>query len=542
VTIKGNLHIRLTILTGFLLLFSTLRGQSLYLISFCDKGPTPVLTIEGLSPHTLARRAKQGLPPTDFYDLPLYPPYVQLIQPQVDSVRYALRWLNAVSVSATTDQIQEISLYPFVSEIIPLEQSLLISEASPQERNIDTLLWMQRNLMQLDTLQGMGLTGEGVRIAILDVGFEYADKHTGLAEVFEEARILKTRDFYDGDKNVYHHDIHGTNVLACIAGKFRDGQWLGCAPKAEFLLARTEHKIKEKPVEEDHWMAAVEWAYNEGADIVNTSIGFVAQNNAFELLDGKTLPVCKTAQIAVDKGMIVISAMGNQGDKRKDYLNAPSDVPGVLSVGGSYPMIHESIKFSSVGPNAAGILKPDVSAPAFVVGLKKKEGYGEVAGTSYATPMIAGLVACLLQKEDSLHPSQVSERLRKSGHFYPYFDYELGFGIAQAPQLFEEAPMCLDTTFDVRHVGDTIFVTFDEETMLDTLAHPYGPNLHFHFQEPEGNLIAYKSFRMTNEDREYYFLLRRYIKGVLRIWFQGYLYEEIYGDPASLQKNGKQGQ
>ncbi|MEO1385048.1 MAG: hypothetical protein AAFV78_17645, partial [Bacteroidota bacterium] len=149
----------------------------MYLISFCDKGPAPVLTVEDLSPRTLARRAKQGLPPTDFYDLPLYTPYVQLIQPQVDSLRYALRWLNAVSVSATPDQIQEISHYPFVSEIIPLQQSLLISEASPQERNIDTLLWMQRNLIQLDTLQGMGLTGEGVRIAILDVGFEYADKH-----------------------------------------------------------------------------------------------------------------------------------------------------------------------------------------------------------------------------------------------------------------------------------------------------------------------------------------------------------------------------
>ena len=221
-TIKGNLHIRLTILAGFLLLFSTLQGQSRYLISFCDKGPAPVLTVEDLSPHTLARRAKQGLPPTDFYDLPLHAPYVQLIQPQVDSLRYALRWLNAVSVLATPGQIEEISSYPFVSEITPLKQSLLISEASPQERNIDTLLWIQRNLMQLDTLQKTGLTGKGVRIAILDVGFEYADKHAGLAEVFEEARILKTRDFYDGDNNVYHHDIHGTNVLACIAGKFRD--------------------------------------------------------------------------------------------------------------------------------------------------------------------------------------------------------------------------------------------------------------------------------------------------------------------------------
>ncbi|MEM7374196.1 MAG: S8 family serine peptidase [Bacteroidota bacterium] len=473
------------------------------------------------------RRARLGLPAYDHRDLPLTPSYVQRIAAKVDRVRHEVRWLNAVTVMATASQISQVAAYPFIASIEPfMMDARLASMPFVDSARLDTLLSLSRNLMQLDMMEQRGLTGKGVRIAILDAGFKEADTHPALAQLRERGGIIGSRDFYDGDEQVYHHSRHGMEVMSCIAGMYGKRQ-LGCAKDASFLLARIEHERKEPAIEEDHWLAAAEWADRMGADIINSSITYTFKRYTYEDMDGKTAPVSKAARIASEKGMLVVCAMGNEGADSWRYLGAPADVPEVLSVGGVLPILPQHIPFASVGPNAEKQLKPDVAAPGFVLSAVKKGKFDENAGTSFSTPLVTGIAACLLQRTPNLSPSQLASAIRQLGHFYPYFDYELGYGVPQMTRLFEDSRIPTPPRYSVFHRSDSVILAFDTTYLrTDSLNFPNGRMLYFHLESSEGYLYSHQGVRIPNKTQFYFFRRMKGIKGTLRIWMGGYLYEE----------------
>lgn len=539
-----NFNPRLYIFFLLFSCFSILSAQDLYYVHFTDKEKETTF-----DPHAyfdskaLERRSREGIAAFDEKDLPLKPAYVAKIAQEGIEIRHQLRWFNALSISAWPDQIEKIKAFPFVKKVEGFSAVAQISEieASLDDKKLDTLLSISHRQMNLGDLETHGLTGKGVRVAIFDTGFEGVDSHEAFSKIREENRVIKTWDFYDNDEGVFHHDDHGTQVMSCVGGSYGDKN-LGAAKNAEFLLARTEHKNKEKAIEEDNWLAAVEWADKNGADLINSSLTYTSKRYKYADMDGEKTLVSQAAKIASDKGILVIVSMGNDGGNKWKYLGAPADVAEVISVGGSMPMMPARIIFSSYGPNASGLLKPDVSAPAYVVAAKGKGNYGEAAGTSFSAPLIAGFAACLIQARPTATRKEVFEQLRQTGHYFPYYDYELGYGVVDAARVFAKDSL-IQNTFTVTHQSDTVFVAFNPNVMKDSLNFPDGRMLYVHLEKKGGSIDASFQEPIVNNARYFYFIKSSSFTGTLRVWFAGYLYEEklIAEEPKKKKRKRKNG-
>ncbi len=467
------------------------------------------------------------------YDLE-EPSVHDVISQKVQKIRYRLHWLDAITVEANDSQVGELMKLSCVDTVINMRADLynvhhsqaLSGNSNIQKPKWDTLLAQQKALMEFDVLEKNGYTGKGVRVAILDAGFKHADKHPAFRHLFENRQIVGTRDFYQGDNHVYHHAQHGTQVLGCLAGKYGD-QWIGVAKDAQFLLARTEHIWWEKPAEEDHWIAALEWAYDQGAQILCSSLSFTYKEDNFQQMDGKTHPVSYAAAKAVEKGMLIVVSMGNEGNKSRMYLGSPADVPGVLSVGGSLPMIPMRIPFSSTGPNALNDIKPNIAAPAYVLTTKGNHNYGIGAGTSFSCPLVAGLAACLLEQNPEMNPAEVISRIESSGHYYPYYDYYMGYGVPEVSRIFEEKTARVDTSFQVSMREDTVLVVF---SVPDTTgSSSQGKVIYYHLEHPRGYL-KWAFYDLIPPDSRRYAFNTPSRGGMMRIWYEGYLYEQVLFD------------
>lgn len=391
----------------------------------------------------------------------------------------------------------------------------------------DTLVSLVQGQLHADVLDSLGLNGTGVRIAVLDAGFRHTDRHPALAALRRSGKIVDTWDFWEGNADVYEHSEHGTQVLSGLAGEYQ-GRKLGFAPEAEFLLYRTEHETQEVFAEEEYWMQALARADSMGAQILVSSVNFTYARYSLADLNGRRIPVSRAAAAAAQRGMLLVVAMGNEGDDPWRYMGAPADVPSVLSVGGSAPSMRMRLPFASVGPNALGVAKPEISAPAFVLGPSGRRKYTEIAGTSFAAPLIGGLAACLLQLHPDWEGPQLYDAICRLGHLFPYYDYELGFGVPDLRRLRQPPPVPrADSRFKVYFVGDTVFVAFDSATVADSAGHPFGRMLHYHLQSSDSTLSAAYAVPIEHGTRIYYFKRRRQSRGVLRIWFDGYLWEEF---------------
>ncbi|MDP5172117.1 MAG: S8 family serine peptidase [Bacteroidia bacterium] len=389
----------------------------------------------------------------------------------------------------------------------------------------DTLISLVQDQLHSEVLDSLKLSGKGVKIAVLDAGFKHANRHPALAHLWQNGQILSTWDFVDDQANVLHHSDHGTQVLSALAGRYGNRK-LGYAQDAQFFLFRTEHERKEEFFEEENWIKALHWADSLGADILVSSVNFTYERYSLADLNGERIPVSKAAAEAVAKGMVIIVAMGNEGDSPWRYMGAPADVPGVISVGGSMPSLPMRIQFSSIGPNALGVRKPEISAPGYVLGPKGRKSYTETAGTSFAAPMIGGIAACLLELHPDWTNTQVYDEICRLGHTFPFYDYELGYGIPDLRKLLPSYTPVDTSNFRVFFVGDTVFVRFDSALVADSAAFPYGRILHYHLQSADSTLAANYEVRIPNSTNAYYFIRRRLSRGILRIWFAGYLWEE----------------
>ena len=297
----------------------------------------------------------------------------------------------------------------------------------------------------MPVLHERGLLGQGVRIALIDAGFNWTS-HAAFADL----RVVAARDFLNGDDDVrdepdqpvsgqeaaHGQNVHGTRVLGVIAGR-DPGHLIGVAPAAEYLLAKTEDTTpsatgteSELPVEEDRWVAGIEWADSLGAQVVNASLGYTRFEDGtgydYEDLDGATALTTRAAELAVARGIVVVAPAGNEGLSDWHYISVPADGPGVIAVGSVHPWTGELAPTSSRGPTADGRIKPDVVAPGrgvlSVSGRGAGEGaepfslreYSHASGTSFAAPIAAGVCALLLQRHPDWTPRQVADALRST--------------------------------------------------------------------------------------------------------------------------------
>jgi serine protease AprX len=454
--------------------------QDNYLVVFADKKGVSFDPYSYFDKKAIDRRIKLGISLYDETDFPVNETYISRVNSIVDSSDTALRWFNALPVEATENQITIVSQLPFVKEIIPLRHSMLLAEKKPMS-NISELNDSDLNLLfkQLDRMGGTefihnSIDGKGVRIAIFDGGFPNYDVHPAFAHIRNDNRILKTWDFTKKDNNVSRGNSHGTATFSCVGGMYRDHK-IGLATGAEFLLAITE--VNSEPFKEEKWwLAAVEWADKNGADIISSSLGYVNQRYFPEEMDGHHSLVAKAARIAARKGMLVVNAAGNEATKKSwKTIITPADVDSVLTVGGINPATNFHTSFSSLGPAADGTMKPNVSAYGHVIAASKKS-YSETQGTSFSCPLIAGFAACALQTNRDLTNMELFREIERSGDLYPYFDYAHGYGIPQAGYFIKKEEIPISPTFEIKEEGDFIKVIvpddffneeFDSSTMND---------------------------------------------------------------------------
>ena len=155
----------------------------------------------------------------------------------------------------------------------------------------------------------MGYTGQGVTVCVMDAGFNRLSH-----EVFSAMNIIAAYDFVNNDPDVgdstdLGNGSHGTQTLSAIGG-FKEGKLIGPAFGANFILAKTENTDSETPIEEDNWIAALEWADSIGVDVTSTSLGYLDYDPPFvgytwENMDGNTARITIAADLAVKKGIVV---------------------------------------------------------------------------------------------------------------------------------------------------------------------------------------------------------------------------------------------
>ena len=509
-------------------LFGFYKAESAkYYIYLKDKPGMELDAFEYFHQRTLLRRQKCHVPLVQFSDLPVNPSYVDEIEVLVDSITVVSRWLNMVCVY--TQNVASVANLPFVRYVAkPAAIETQVSEITVGDRSLAydyNLGAMQLKRMKGAYFQDKGLNGSSVSVAVFDVGFAGANEHPA----FHGLNIGATWDFVRNDDHPYRGGKHGTSVLACIGGVDIVAGWpLGLAPDARFLLARTERNSIERSTEEEYWLAAAEWADKMGVDIINSSLGYTAQRYKRQEMDGKTALVSRAAQIAFSKGILVVSAAGNEGSSSWKYVSAPADADSILSIGAIDPTTDVKIGFSSVGPNVNYTMKPNLCAYGEArTANGHNEDYHVVSGTSFSSPLVAGFVACVIQAFPTLNHRAISKKVQHSGHLYPYFDYAHGFGVPQAHKIGLEKETQTATPLGIDLVGSSpnrsLVLHIDEEHFhylsKEDLAKK---NLYFHVKNASGQIIYYAVKRP--DDFSVFMMKLKKVPGAreISVHFEGY--------------------
>ncbi len=408
--------------------------------------PNLILTQEAID-----RKNLQGTT-IDERDVPVNENYITQIKNSSGiTVRSKSKWMNCVHVKGSQSNIEALLDLSFVTDVEYADKSLNLFPGAPLENKFALEESSQRinynygaaanqiEMLSGDYLHELDYTGEGMIVAVLDAGFPSIDTNPGFQKMRDENRILGTYDFEARTENVDGFSAHGFNTSSDIGGFLQD-EFVGTAPQASFYFFVTEYAPSETPVEEAWWVEALERSDSLGVDVVNTSLGYQGYDNpnydhSYEDLDGQTTFAARGANIAFDKGMILVTSAGNGGNSSFPTVGTPGDSPGMLTVGavnssGNYA------SFSSIGPTVDGRIKPDVMAQGSGSAVISTGGFVDFSsGTSFSSPIMAGVVTCLWQARPQTPNGEIMQIIRESAHLYNSPTDQMGYGIPN----FEDA-------------------------------------------------------------------------------------------------------
>ena len=434
---------------------------SFFFVTFTDKGGSSRVA---LSEEAKALRAARGIA-IDSLDYAVNDTYVEALKTAGARVCYTSRWINGATVYCHKAEIDAIKQLPFVKEV-QLTRGLQeylddINNGQKPRRHIQMpdkrgQIWSpndgedpdpepeypnwdeQLKVYNLLPLHEAGYQGQGITIGVIDDGFWNLSTAAAFDSMRTEGRLLGAFDFSEDGTGFEDGDgEHGAVCLGLIGGHTENYQ--GAAIKAKFYALKSEENGIETAKEPDNWIAAIEACDSLGVWITSTSLGYwwfdePEVNFSYDQMDGKTIRASRAATIAARKGMLLCIAAGNTGQNGEwPWIGVPADADSILTVGAvGYDSI--ATLFSSIGPTADGRIKPDVCA----VGAKNclisaNTGslyYGN--GTSFATPLIAGLAACLWSAFPNETNMQIRERIIRSAHRYDTPDNQYGYGIPDA--------------------------------------------------------------------------------------------------------------
>ncbi len=429
-------------LVAFVLMLCGVQAQQAYWVFLTDKQGSNFDPYTYFDAKAIERYHQCGADLYDITNYPVTPVYEQGVSALATEEIGASRWMNALGVMATSEQIAAIEALPYVLRVQMIEGNGMLGASAPADieynpyghATVEGPLEAQLVRMGGKAFRDKGIDGKGIRIAVFDGGFPQVNTHDAFKHLRDNHQILKTWNFCNKKENVYGWNSHGTMTLSCIAGR-ADDKDLGLATGAEFLLARTE--IETEPFKEEvWWQMAVEWADKNGANIISSSLGYGKERHYTRDMDG-TSYVAKAGNLAARKGMLVCNSAGNEGDdKQWRTIITPADADSVMCVGGIVNSLtsYNHIDFSSYGPSADGRLKPNVCAfgNARTANVGSDHAYHYVPGTSFSCPLVAGFAACAWQASPGKSVMEMFHMIEQSADLYPYYDYTYGYGVPQA--------------------------------------------------------------------------------------------------------------
>ena len=523
---KKNILAVLLILSG--LFVSEFATAQKYWIKFKNKTGTP-FTIGNpsayLSSKSIGRRAMHGIG-IDSTDLPVTPSYVS----QVDAVSGVTilsrsKWMNGVVVQVTnTVALTTINSFSFVQSSNPvnkykvvypvIEKSQINSSQQNSAKNANMPGYKyggalnQAQMIGADCMHNAGYRGQGITISVMDAGFTNVNNDDIFDSLYLQGRMKGVYDFVDNDYGVYSEHTHGAMVLSTMAACYPDSI-IGTAPKADYWLFRTEDGATETPSEEYNWIRAIEYADSLGTDIATTSLGYTKFDNSvydhtYSQLNGKTSLMSKAATMATRKGIIVLNAAGNEGGCGSPsptcwyYISVPADADSIITVG-AVDASKTKAGFSSFGPTSDGRIKPDLCAQgqaAYVC----FGGCFPGNGTSFATPVLAGATACLLQAKPFATPMLLTQAMKASATNSAIPNNSIGWGVPN---------MCvarLSSLLSVHEKGNA------DAMNLSVFPNPFSNSLTIRFNEftPEkpsiivrdvlGKVVLTKNFSITTDE------------------------------------------
>ncbi len=448
---------KLLLLFVFLLIQKSYGQQEAAWVFFTDKenvaaslaDPILILTQESID-----RKALQGTT-IDERDVPVNENYItQIKNASGINVYSKSKWMNCVYVTGSETNINALLDLSFVIDVEYADKNLNLFPGAPIEDKFaiendnNRVVYNygeaanQIEMLSGDYLHELDFAGDGMVVAVLEGGLPSVNTNPGFANMVNEGRLLGTYDFEARTTNANGTSSHGTKTTSNIGGFLQD-EFVGTAPQASYYLFVTEYGPTETPVEEAWWVEALERSDSLGVDVVNTSLGYQNYDNpnydhSYDDLDGQTTFSARGANIAFDKGMILVTSAGNDGGGFT-YVGTPGDSPGMLTVG-AVDSNGNWASFSSIGPTTDGRIKPDVmaqGASAAVIGTDGFVTYN--SGTSFSSPIMAGVVACLWQSRPQTPNNQMMQIIRESAHLFNNPTDEMGYGIPN----FENAYLAL---------------------------------------------------------------------------------------------------
>jgi serine protease AprX len=445
--------------------FSAFGQVNRYMVFFKDKAGTPFTTSQPsqyLSEKAIERRVKQTISISE-QDLPINPAYAQNVSSTGAKVFFSTRWMNGVLVQCDASIVSSVLALPFVShvEFVAPQQRLVNGGRKKglfrkKDNHTGVKTQTQLQMLGIPQMHADGFKGEGMTIAFLDGGFIGVNTTTPFQEIFNEGRYddVVSHDFVRNTNNVFQYDDHGTQVFSVIAANVVD-DFTGGAYEANFQLYVTEDASSEYRIEEYNWLFAAERADSAGVDIISSSLGYydfdlASMNYSTAQMDGKTAIVTQAAQWAADRGIIVVTSAGNEGNISSwKIITAPADGGDVVAVANVNAQGVASSS-SSRGPSADGRIKPDLAALGSGVTVIQDNGaIGTASGTSLAAPLITSLVAGVWQKFPEYSAKEIVAALKKTASRSGNPDNTVGYGIPSYTSVSNYLDREGDAVFDV---------------------------------------------------------------------------------------------
>jgi len=471
-----------------------------YFIQFTDKNNSSYSLDHPeafLTARALTRRQAHGIA-VEENDIPVNSTYVQEVIKYGAHVLTRSRWMNGVTIfSNDTAAIDSIENLPFVKRTISFKegvhkQKVFFKNETSHKRpptHYKTTSVTEKEygaaltqIKQIDgiPLQQKGFRGQGMVIAILDAGYTDVPTQALFDSLRDEGRLLGTKNFVLPGGSVYVH-YHGRMVLSCMAADI-PGEMIGTAPKASYWLLVSEDASSENVIEEYNWVSAAEFADSVGADIINSSLGYIdfddsTYSHPYSDMDGKTNVSTLGAEIAASKGILVVNSAGNNGQSVTfPWIGAPADGDSVFTIGAVDSSGMRAV-FSSVGPTYDGRIKPTVMAMGQDATVANADsGVVFANGTSFSSPIMAGMSACLWQAHPQASNMQIIQALKETASYHSDPNNQMGWGIPD----FAKADSLLALGLGIR--------PFSKRTLLQIYPNPFRSAFQIRLQGIRGDL------------------------------------------------------